>query len=609
MKRISKILCLIMTVVLLMSCVPVSFTASAYEDDGWVASWGTPAIESGVVLGDSIDTGFHLQDSVPVDSTIRTTFTPTLGGSQIRLKFSNVFGKKAITINEATVARTGATDDVIDPATAAQITFNGGQKSVTIAAGSEIYSDPVPFNVKALEKLSVSTHFKKMTTIYTHGLYGAKTYMASSLGNRTRKADLTGAASRLDFTSGTITYSTIPFLTRADVYSPGSYSVVLLGDSTVTNDMYLYLAQKVHENGIHNVGFVMSGIIGNALLRKGTGLIGKVYGVSLLDRAQRDAFDVAGVKHVIVKIGINDVLHPMLKSSEGKLPMMTSNEIVEGYKKLSEQAPRERLKLHLATKTPYKGYERAFMGSKDLDWRQEGEDVLQEINSWISVTAITKGYFDSYVNFDKLRDPNDNAKFRDHFTTDGAHLSKYGQIAATDLIPEEAYGVYKDLKNVADILKINPYNPPTDYVPTTKAPETTTKNNNNQNNNQNGNQNNNQNNGGSPVVITPVVPTTVPASQNIITPNQNVIQQPTTVPDANQIQVDNPVNTPNAQQPVGGTVVDTSDASKQIIGFAILAAVAVAIIAIAAVMLIKMRTPSTDLTRGGSGRAKEKKRV
>ncbi len=600
MKRISKALCLIMTVIMLMSCASVGFVASA-EDDDWVGSWGTPAIESGVVLGDNIDSGLHLQDSIPVDSTIRTTFTPTLGGSQLRLKFSNIFGKKAITINEATVAKTGASDDVIDITTLAQVTFNGGQKSVTIAAGSEIYSDPVDFTVKALEKISVSMHFKKMTTIYTEGLYGAKTYLASSLGNRTRKADLTGAASRLDFTSGTITYSTIPFLTRADVYNPGAYSVVFLGDSTVTNDMYLYLAKKLHENGIHNVGVVMSGIIGNALLRKGTGLIGKVYGVSLLDRAKRDAFDVAGVKHVIVKIGVNDVLHPMLKSSEGKLPMMTSSQIVTGYMKLSEQAPREEVKLHLCTRTPYKGYERAFMGSKDLDWSQAGEDVLLEINSWVRNTAVTNGYFDSYINLDKLRDPNDQAKFRDHMTTDGAHLSTYGQIAAVDLIPEAAYGVKRDLKDIADILKIDPYTPPPDYEPPTKAPEKPTQNNNN------GNNNNNTNNGGSPVVITPVEPTTTPAPGNVIIPNQNVIQQPTTLPNANQIQVDNPVN--NTPQQQIGNVVDSSAASKQIIGFAILAAVAVAIIAIAAVMLLKMRTPSTELTRGGSARAKEKKRV
>ncbi|MBR5232610.1 MAG: hypothetical protein IKW03_00220, partial [Clostridia bacterium] len=477
MKRISKILCLLLTVIMLLSCIPVSFTASAVDNEDWVGAWGTPAIESGVVLGDDLDSGLHLQDSIPVDSTIRTTFTPTVGGTQLRLKFSNLFGKKSITINEATVAKTGGSDDVIDTSTLTQVTFNGGQKSVTIAAGSEIYSDPVGITVTALEKLSVSMHFKRMTTIYTHGLYGAKTYMASSLGNRTHKADLTGAASRLDFTSGTITYSTIPFLTRADVYNPSAYSVVFLGDSTVTNDIYLYLAKKLHENGIHNVGVVMSGIIGNALLRKGHGLIGKVYGVSLLERAQRDAFDVAGVKYVIVKIGVNDVLHPMLKSTEGKLPMMTSSEIVNGYISLSKQAP-DGVKLYLCTRTPYKGYERAFMGSKDLEWRQEGEDVLQEINSWVRNTAVTKGYFDGYVNFDKLRDPNDNAKFRDHMTTDGAHLSTYGQIAAVDLIPEAAYGVNKDLKDVAKILKIDPYTPPPDYEPPTKAPEKPTQGNN-----------------------------------------------------------------------------------------------------------------------------------
>ena len=45
------------------------------------------------------------------------------------------------------------------------------------------------------------------------------------------------------------------------------------------------------------------------------------------------------------------------------------------------------------------------------------------------------------------------------------------------------------------------------------------------------------------------------------------------------------------------------------IAAAVLAAVAVAIVAVAAVMLLKMRVPSTEFTRGGKGRATQKKRV
>ena len=85
------------------------------------------------------------------------------------------------------------------------------------------------------------------------------------------------------------------------------------------------LAEKLHENGIHNVGVVMSGIIGNALRRDGVGLLGTVYGQALFDRVDRDAFDIPGVKYIILKIGVNDVLHTMLKSNEGKLDRKRRN--------------------------------------------------------------------------------------------------------------------------------------------------------------------------------------------------------------------------------------------------------------------------------------------
>ena len=605
MKRIRKTMCLLLTVLMLAGIIPMGMTASAATYN-WAGSWGSPAIESGVTLGE--DEGIHLQDFIPAGSTLRTTVTPTIGGTQIRLKFSNLFGRKAITIDAASVAHTGETDDVVIASSITPVTFNGGYKSVTIAAGSEIYSDAIPFTTKALEKISISTYYKKTTTIYTEGLYGGTTYLAASLGDRTQQETMTSVATRLDFTSGTITYHTIPFLTRVDVYAENAYSVVLLGDSTVTNDMYLYLAQKLHGNGIHNVGVVMSGIIGNALLRKGTGLIGKVYGVSLLERAKRDAFDVAGVKYIIVKIGVNDVLHPMLDSNKGKLPMMTASEIIEGYKELSAQASAENVKMYLCTRTPFKGYERAFMGSKDLTWTQEGEDILQEINSWVKVTATRLNYYDGYINLDNLRDPKDNAKLRDHMTSDGAHLTPYGQIAAVDLIPEAAYGVYRELTDVATILKIDPYIPPAVPETTTKAPSgnanngNNNNNNNNSNNNNNTNNNSNSNNNGNPIVITPAQPTTSSPTGNLIVKPQET----PTINNANQIQVDNAVNNGNLQV---GTVIDNTDASRQIAGFAILAAVSIAIIAVAAVMLIRMHAPSTSLTRGGSGRAKQKRRV
>lgn len=598
MKRITKALSLIFALVMLLCCFPSEIIASAVQYN-WVGAWGTPAVESGVVLGENL----HMQDYIPVNSTIRTVLTPTISGSKIRLKFSNLYGPKALTINEVTVAQTGSTDDIVDANTITQVTFNGGQKSVTIAPGSEIFSDEITFSVTALKKISVSSYYSKTTTMYTTGLYNAKTYLASSLGNRTHNEDMTAVATRFSFTSGAITYTPVPFLTRLDVYAQDAYSVVILGDSTVTNDIALMLAEKLQKNGITNVGVVMSGIIGNELLNDGTGLLGKIYGEALLDRAKRDAFDVAGVKYVIVKIGLNDVLHPMLDSNEGKMPLMQSGQVIKGYRELAQQAYGKGINLYLCTRTPYKGYERAFLGSKDLTWTQQGENTLLEINSWVKNSATSFNY-SGYIDLDALRDPSDRAKIRSHMTPDGAHLTKQGQIAVTDLIPEAAYGVNRELKDYADIVNIDPYAAPAVPEPTTKAP--VTNNNNSNNNNSNSNNNNGEattnNPGGTSNVITQPETTTNLAPGIVATP------ETTTLSNANQIFLNDPQG---GDGNIIGNVADLgSGATMQMAIFAVLATFGMAMIAVSAFMISRVRPASAgSLTKGGNGRARQKRRV
>lgn len=606
MKRITKILSFVFALAMIVCCVPTELSASAASYN-WAGAWGTPAIESGVVVGgdsDDLDSGMHLQDYIPARSTVRTVVTPTLSGTKIRLKFSNYYGPAAVTLGEVTVAKTGETKDIIQTDTLTQVTFNGGQKSITIAAGSEVYSDEITFNVKALEDISISVYYPKQTSMYTIGLYGGVAYLTSSLGNRTHNEDMTLVASRLTFTSGSITYNTLPFLTRVDVYAQDAYCVVLLGDSTLTNEISVMLAEKLHANGVTNVGVVMSSIIGNSLLSDGHGLLGKVYGDSLLERAKRDAFNVAGAKYVIIKIGDNDILHPMLKSNAG-MKQVYAAEVIQGYKDLAKQAYGKDINLYLCTRTPYKGYTRNFMGSDDLEWSQKGEDILLEINKWVK-ESCTKYYFAGYINMDALRDPKDSTKLRDHMTTDGIHFSEYGQIAATDLIPETAYGVNYELKDYADIIGIDPYVAPPVVEVTTKAPAQ----NNNSDNNDSDNDTNNDNNNNSAETTTASDGNQQqnPGNniQNNFTGNIIISTPETTTSNANQILVDTPQGNNNIQ----GNISDAdSSASRQMAGFAILATVAMAIIAVSSVMLIKMRPSSNGIARGGKGRANQKKRV
>lgn len=454
MKRFSKLICVITSVIMLTALIPGLSLASEASDGRWVGSWSTAPIKSGIQILNG-----NYTDYLSARTTVRSTITPTLSGNTIRLKFSNIYGSDTVYINETTIAVTGKTDDEIDTSTLKQVTFNNGSKYANILPGNELYSDEIEFPVEALKKISISTYYENSTNLMTSGLSGGVSYTALGFGNKTHKKNLSSLATKLDLTSGTITYHTIPFLINLDVKrTDDAYSVVIIGDSTVTNDTYLFLATKLIKNGITNVGVLNESIIGNRVIYDGASALGNLYGYSLLSRFQKDALSQAGCKYIIVKEGLNDILHPMTKSMKDIAPYASVDEIIDGYKTIAGQARKNGKKIFIITRTPYKGYTRDYFMSSDadLEWSQKGEDMIDDINRWI--INYSGGYFDGYINADPMRDKSDPTKLMNQLTLDGAHLTSYGQIALADLLTPESYGQSgKNLTPLSSILNIDPY--------------------------------------------------------------------------------------------------------------------------------------------------------
>lgn len=454
MKKFSKILCIIISVFMLTALIePFALTADA-ANGRWVGSWSTAPIKSMINI-----LGGGYSDYLTAKTTVRSTITPTLSGDTIRLKFSNIYGNDTVYISETTIAVTGDTDDEIDTSTVTQVTFNNGSKYANIRPGAELYSDEIKFPVEALKKISISTYYENSTNLATCGLSGGVSYTALGFGNKTHKKNLSSLATKLDLTSGTITYHTIPFLVNLDVKrTDNAYSVVIIGDSTVTNDTYLFLATKLQKNGITNVGILNQSIIGNRVLYDGASAIGNLYGYSLLSRFDHDALNQPGCRYIIVKEGLNDVLHPMAKSMKNIAPYASVNDIIEGYKTIGRRAGEAGKNIFIVTRTPYKGYTRDYFMSldADLEWSQTGDNMINEINSWIKNSSSS--YFNGYIDVSAMSDPSDPTKIRDQMTLDGAHLTSYGQIALTDLLTPESYGqAGKNLTSLSSILNIDPY--------------------------------------------------------------------------------------------------------------------------------------------------------
>ena len=89
------------------------------------------------------------------DTTLRQIVHVSLGGTQLRVRFSNAFGgygNEGLKINTAHVA-VSAGGATIKPGTDQRLTFHG-QSSVTIPRGALMVSDPIDFARSARPELS-----------------------------------------------------------------------------------------------------------------------------------------------------------------------------------------------------------------------------------------------------------------------------------------------------------------------------------------------------------------------------------------------------------------------------------------------------------------------
>lgn len=479
MKRFTKILSFLLAALLFAACLPAIGLpqAEAAEEGKWIATWSTSLVDASVTLS-----GVDFQDVIPTSSTLRTEITVTTAGTKLRFAFSNQYGSLPITINGASVARTdGQYQAKIVDGTQKAITFGGG-KSVVIPAGQRVISDVVDYETKALDKLSISLYLENTYFINTAGLSNGRTYMNAGgllFGKSKINEPSLPNAMEISLGSGTITYHTIPFLEEIDSFSPSKLAstAVFIGDSTLVNDTYLNYARRVVSAGRTDISIINKAIIGNKLLSDGSGIIGKLYGEALIDRFQRDVLDVPNVKYCFVKIGLNDVLHQFSKSLAGGTPKYTAEEIIAGYKTLVTLAHQKGISIYFFTKSPWKGYQRAFLGqTDDLSWNQTAQDMCDKLSEWVRTNTMADGFIDC----SPLADPTDRTKLCSSLTLDGAHLSDLGSVALADLTPLEYVGIVsRNGKTAASIMNVDPYAEKNAILNRQNQPATTAANNNN----------------------------------------------------------------------------------------------------------------------------------
>lgn len=356
------------------------------------------------------------EQSVPGDQlagrTLRMQARPQIDGSRVRLRLSNRYGDGPLVIAAMTIARggSGATVTGVVPLRVA------GLAGVTIPAGQDVLTDPVPVAVTAGEPLAVSLFLAEVPTrISSHPVAMQAAYLSGP-------GDATTSRGDAGFDT---TLQSWPVLAGVDVLAgrPPA-SLVLIGDSLVDgvgstpggqDRLTDLLAARLRAaGGDRRMTVLNAGLSRNQLLDDDP----SDGGDAPRTRVETDVAGDPAIRDVLLQAGTNDI-------EAGA----SASEIIDGLARFADTVRATGRRVFLVTIPP---------STQSVRGTPRGIAVRDEVNDWVRTRGASRA--DGVVDFAAvLADPADPRRLRPAFDSgDGLHPSPDGYRALAEAIPVPA---------------------------------------------------------------------------------------------------------------------------------------------------------------------------
>lgn len=375
--------------------------APARAQTKWVATWATapePLVSS--------QSSFNPPAPGLSGNSVRQVLRVSIGGDTLRMRFTNEYTNVPVTIRAATIA-VSAGAGIIDTATTRFFRFSG-QDSVVMPANAYVWSDPLAFPLEPGAQVQVTIHFGSAPASGTYpGITvhrGSRTTPRVLAGNQVSARTFAGAST---IAQGSWVVSSM------EVRAPQSAgAVAILGNSItdgygVTTDGFnrwtdVFATRLLAIPGTRHVGVLNGGIGAGNMLSGGVSTPG-------LQRYQRDLFDHAGVKWVVIFLGVNDIGN----AGGGAVGTVAQN-LINAYAQIADSARARGIKAYGATITPFNG---------NGYYNAGRETARQTLNAWIRATDKLDGVID----FDRiLRNPADTTRLLPAYNNDWLHPNLAG---------------------------------------------------------------------------------------------------------------------------------------------------------------------------------------
>jgi len=336
------------------------------------------------------------------NNTFRQIVRVSLGGKTVRLRFTNLFSKSALTLNSVSIAISTEGSNIVKK-TSKFLRFEG-KKCVTLLPNTELTSDPLAFNLSSGSRLAITICYGDVPQDLS-GHPGSRTTSYLLTGKKSPKADFSKA----------VTTDHWYTINRVEVLAPKTAgTIAILGNSIADgrgsgvnkqNRWPDLLSDRLLQNESTKQRAVLNlGIGGNCVLRGGLGQ-------TALKRFDRDILSQNNVKWLIVSIGINDI--GGCRSSEAGTKV--AQDLIDAYAQFIAKAHAQGIKVYGAPVLPFG---RSFY---DADYRQP---AWVTVNNWIR----TSGQFDAVIDFEPaMRNPEiPNSLLPDVHDGDWLHPNQLG---------------------------------------------------------------------------------------------------------------------------------------------------------------------------------------
>jgi lysophospholipase L1-like esterase len=375
----------------------------------WVGTWATtPAPAEGAAFS---------------NQTLRMNARVSIGGRTLRVRLSNAYGNRPLSIGAAHIGLR-ANGAAVVPGSDRRLAF-GGERSATIAAGALLVSDAVDLAVAPLSDVVISIHLPGdvPASFGITGRYARQTNYVSPPGDFSA-ADVMPV--------GRITDDWY-FVNGIDMWaSADTGGIVTVGDSLTdanisTHDAFCRWPDQLARRLIARMDARAPGVMNQGL--GGNRILHDIRGDSGLRRFDRDVLAQPGVTHAIVLLGTNDLRNRWAKPEEE----VTAEQMIAGLKQLALRAQAHGIKIFGGTLTPFEN-ETFLVGA----WTPAREAVRQSVNAWIR----EGGAFDAVIDFDKgVRDPEHPASMLPSYDCgDHLHPSDLGYNRMGDIIDLSLFG-------------------------------------------------------------------------------------------------------------------------------------------------------------------------